>query len=211
MNRLVSLLTAFGIGAATACVPPAAAAAFADPDSSLGWSYIDPRWDGRRVVDVVRTQLDRTVEGNYRVRVYGRDFIKNETDIVRIYIDTHLADRGPEYRFSWYLGRSPGRPVQHTVLTRVEVWEFGETKKVLCPGMRHRVNYARDVIAVLFARRCLRYPEELRWAGFVGSIYRANAEGFWAWKDDFPGYRDFPPDWVGRGRMSPRVGFSSLY
>ena len=63
--------------------------------------------DGRRVVDVVRTQLDRTVDGRYRIRVYGRDFIKNETDVLRVYIDTRVGDSGPEYPFSWYLRSEP--------------------------------------------------------------------------------------------------------
>ena len=73
------------------------------------------------------------------------------------------------------------------------------------------MNYAADVIAVQFARRCLHFPRQLRWARFVGSIYRGNANRFFSWEDYFPAYHVIGPEWVGRDRLSTRVGSSSLY
>ena len=191
MNRLVSLVTSLLIGAAAAWVPPAVASV--EADSALVWGYDDPPRDGRKTVDVLRTQLDMNVDGHYRIRVYGRDFIKNKTDIVRIYFDTDRSDWGPEFRLSWYFGRNPARPAGHMSLRTIEYWDQRVDSKTPCPGMKHQVNYARDVITVVIARRCVGYPKALRWAGFVAWIYDydADAHSFHSHQDQFPASRVF--------------------
>ena len=190
-----ALLAALG---PLALVPPPAALASPRADQDLVWSYDDPVRDGRRIVDVIRTQLDRKVEGHYRIRVYGRDFVKNETDIVRIYFDTD-ADEWPEYSLSWYMGRNPARPVHRTSLYVIDYWNDGNRTKVRCPHMGHQVNYARNSITVLVARACLENPVRLRWAGFVASIYGLNKTKtrFYSHQDQFPAYREFPEVWAG--------------
>jgi hypothetical protein len=190
-----ALLAALGLLApvATAGATNTSAAA-ADP--ALVWGYDDRAGYSHRAVDVVHTQLDLNVKGHYRIRIYGRDFVKNLTDLARILFDTDPADAGPEYRLSWYLGRNPYRPTQHTVLLRVETWKFGSSSKVLCPGMRHQVNYARDVITLLVARSCLEDPEQFRWAGLVAKVVRAKQHRFWGHFDYFPAETRFPQGWV---------------
>ena len=176
---------------------PAAVTSIAS-DPALVWSYDDPSRDGVKAVDVLRTQLDMNVEGHYRIRVYGSDFIKNTTDIVRIYFDTDRPDGGPEYRLSWYLGQNPVRPVNRTSLYRVDYWEWGIHTKVQCPGMRHQVNYAKDTITLVIARQCVKNPDRLRWAGFVASITGVTEDGrFYSRQDQFPAYRTWPQEWVG--------------
>lgn len=195
------LLGLFSLGVVAALLTPAdAPPGREDPtarDAVASWRYQDSKYDGRRVVDVTGTQLDTLVDGRYRVRVYGRDFVKNETDIVRIYLDTD-GDRWPEFKLSWYLGRNPARPVQKMALYSVRFFEWGRKTKISCPRMEHRVDYAADVVAVRFSRACLGDVSHLRWAGFVASIYDYDAatNRFSSHQDQFPALRRFPRDTV---------------
>ena len=192
-----SAVAALGLLNPVIAEPATGASAKADP--ALVWSYDDPPRDDRQTVDALRTQLDLNTEDYYRIRVYGRDFIKNKTDLLRLWFDTDRADAGPEYRFGWYMGRSPGRPVGQTHLKRVEDWESPNTPQHSCPDMRHQVSYARDVLTVLIPRGCLRQPDQLRWSGYVAWVTARDPEthqidGHF---DYFPTYHRFPGFWAG--------------
>jgi hypothetical protein len=208
------LMGLFSLGVVAASLTPAVAIpGVADPvvrDVVTSWRYEDATYDGRRIVDVTGTQLDTMVDGRYRVRVFGRDFVKNQTDIVRIYLDTD-GDRWPEFKLSWYLGKNPARPVQKMSLYSVRFFEWGRKTKLSCPRMEHRVDYAADVVAVLFSRACLGDVTHLRWAGFVASIYHYDAETnrFSSHQDQFPAFRRFPRDIVVEPRregLAPLAG-----
>jgi hypothetical protein len=163
------------------------------------WRY-DDRTGGNPglvEVNVLSTQLDLKASDYYRVRVYGRDFAKNTTDLVRLYFDTDEDGGVPEFRMSWYLGRNPARPLGHTAFKSVTDWENPkDPPQHVCPGIRHQANYAKDVITVLIPRRCLGHPDRLRWAGFVMSVRRIQDGSIFGPADHFPRGRTFPAFWV---------------
>lgn len=176
-------LSAVGFLAASGALSPVAA------DPALVWGYDDASGDQRAEVDVIRTELDINVQGYYRVRVYGEDFVKNKTDLVGIWFDSDKDAGRPNYYVVWYLGKNPTpRQVGHMHLKRMHSWFSGPVPNVRCSGMRHQVNYAKDVITVMVPRRCLGYPGEVRWAGQLYWIKR--------WEDtdpDAPGISVYGP------------------
>jgi hypothetical protein len=164
----------------------------------LAWSYDDKPGDWRPEVDVLRTELDIKVQGYYRVWVWGDDFIKNKTDMVRIWFDTDTGRDSPDFSFQWIMGRNPARPVGHTHIRRIDGWRSADHPRLRCPGMKHQVNYARDVITVMVPRNCLGDHNELRWAGQVAWInrYDESSDRIYGPWDLFPGFLSFPPWWV---------------
>jgi hypothetical protein len=165
------------------------------------WSYSDSAYSGgTRVNNVDSTTLDIKVKGYYRIRVYGPDFVKNKTDLLRLFFDTEFPNTGPEYRFTWYLGRTPTpRHVGYTSLRRVEGWQTPNVPKQTCPGMQHHVSFAKDVMTALIPRSCIGHPKQLRWAGYVATVRRYDPETLLidGPADYFPWYNGFPNFWAG--------------
>ena len=192
-----SMVAALGLLGSVTAAPAVSESANRDPASV--WSYDDAARDQRPTVDVLSTELDLDIKGYYRIRVHGRDFIKNKTDFLRLFFDTDRADNGPEFRFGWYMGRNPGRPVGQTHLKRVDGWETPNTPQHFCTKMGHQVNYAKDVLTALIPRHCLGHPDQLRWSGFVASVTSWNPETarITGYFDYFPAHNDFPALWVG--------------
>ena len=86
---------------------------------------------------------------------------QEQADLLRLFFDTEFPNTGPEFRFTWYLGRTPTpRHVGYTSLRRVEGWNTPNVPKRVCPGMRHKVNYAKDLITTLIPRSCLGIPND---------------------------------------------------
>ena len=155
-------------GTVTAVAAPSPAA----PEPVLTWGYDDKPGDRRAEVDVLRTELDIKVQGYYRIRVWGDDFVKNKTDFVRISFDTDTSRGVPDFSLQWIMGRNPARPAGHMHIRRVDGWFTAVHPRLRCPGMRHQANYASDVITAMVPRKCLGDHNELRWAGQVGWINR---------------------------------------
>ena len=65
--------------------------------------------------------------------------------------------------------------------------------------MRHKVNYAKDLITTLIPRSCLGNPQRLRWAGYVATVRRYHPETQFidGPADYFPWYNGFPNFWAG--------------
>lgn len=159
------------------------------------WGYRDKRKDADLWVDVVRTTLDTRDENVYRVRIYGRLFLKDFVDLVRIYFDTNRSQKGPEYRFAWMMGRSPAHHVGKTWLEQVDKWEEPGTR-VRCPGVTKSANYLYNVVTVVIPRKCLGEPTKLRWGGYVGNIQKVTKSQYVGQWDDFPHLEQFPRFWA---------------
>lgn len=162
------------------------------------WKYGDAAGDASEPapVDVIETRLDTKTAGYYRVRVFGREFIKDETDIVRIFFDTDETDSGPEYRLTWTMGKNPDGLVGRVSLEKADAW-WSEGTKVRCEQTRKAVNYSRDVITLQVPRRCVGSPDKIRWAGFVGRIDSVEDGILYGPHDFFPRASAFPGTWVG--------------
>jgi hypothetical protein len=160
------------------------------------WGYSDPAGDQKPAVDVVETKLDIKMRGFYRIRVFGAEFQKNETDMVRLFFDTDPEDSGPDYFYDWHFGRSPARKVGYSYFGTTDSWRVSG-ERVKCPRIRRGINYRTDVITVAVPKSCLSKPEEVRWAGFTGRIARVDKQGtMWGEWDDFPKVTSFPGQWV---------------
>jgi hypothetical protein len=164
------------------------------PDGKI-WSYRDRKNDADPFVDVVRTTLDTRDGDKYRVRIYGRLFLKNYVDLARIYFDTNRSQKGPEYRFAWMMGRSPAHRVGKTWLEQVNKWEVPGTS-VRCPGVTRSADYLYNVVTVAIPRQCLGEPTKLRWAGYVGAIQKVTKGQYVGQWDDFPHLEEFPKFWA---------------
>jgi hypothetical protein len=162
---------------------------------SGSWSYDDRSDSARKVINVRTTSLDTHQKRRYRVQVRGQEFVKNKTDLVRVYFDTRKHNAGPEYRVTWYLGRNPANPVGTTTLTRSDTWDDRGRSRA-CAGIRKHVIYRSDVITLSVPRRCLGRPSAVRWSGLTMKITRATQHQIFGYQDFFPAKFRFRDDWV---------------
>ena len=171
--------------------------AAASAASAERWGYDDRRGDAPLGVDVLSTRLDDNVSGRYRIRVQGRGFIEDRTDMVRVYLDTRRANAGPEYRLSWYLGKNPAERKGATFLARIDNWGSPPIKVVRCPAIRKNVAFGKDLITLSVPKRCVKRPARVRWAGFVVRVTGVpNDHTYRGRHDYFPKYRSFKRQWV---------------
>lgn len=189
MIRILSLV----LSALLVIVGPAPHAAAA---TQKVWSYSDPTRDHSPAVDVTETRLDTKTRGNYRIRVFGSEFIKNKTDMVRLFFDTDPNDNGPDYSYTWYFGKNPAQPIGTSFLAKGDSWGLEGAVGVRCPRIKRAINYRTDLLAVTIPRSCLSRPSEIRWAGFIGRIDRADEDSLYGEFDDFPRQNSFPGQWV---------------
>jgi hypothetical protein len=185
------------LGALTAAVLGLAVVVLAGPSASSEpntWYYEDKPDSPRGPINVEHTELDITAS-KFRVRVYGREFIKNRTDLVAIYFDTSRSNHGPEYRYQAIIGKLPNGRRSGQVLGRLDSWELSG-KSVQCGGMKVKTNFAQDVIAITMPKRCLGKPDEIRWAGYVGEVSRIGNNSYYGSWDDFPAERTLPRFWA---------------
>ncbi|GAA1153220.1 excalibur calcium-binding domain-containing protein [Nocardioides aquiterrae] len=158
------------------------------------WCYRDKPADARPAINVTKTCLDVRKKRYYRVHVYGGDFAKNRTDIVRIYFDTLRRRGAPEFDVSWYLGRNPATETGSLFFEKTKSWRKSSAAE--CKHIGRSVDYKRDVITVAVPRKCLGNPLAVRWAGFTGQISRATDSTMYGKWDDFPRVNGFPKRWV---------------
>lgn len=159
------------------------------------WEYSDRVRDSGLVIDVERTTLDVSERGRIRIRVLGREFVRDSTDVVRIFLDTRRANNGPEYRATWYLGRNPAIRKGSAWIVRSDSWAT-EGRTVRCPGFRQWVNFGNDIIGLSIPRSCINRPAQVRWSGFVARITRGNADGWGGYLDYFPARNRFKSWWA---------------
>lgn len=184
--------------AAMAAVVSLLVAALAAPASAAPqdrWSYSDNSDNAKKVIDVRSTVLDTKQKGRYRVTVRGREFIKDRTDIVRVWFDTRRGNAGPEYRVTWYLGRNPAEPTGRTYWTKSDSWNDNGRRKQ-CSGIRKYVNYRTDVIKVSLPKKCLKTPRAVRWSGMVGQVTDTRGDSIYGYWDHFPAKYRFKSNWV---------------
>jgi hypothetical protein len=158
------------------------------------WSYKDKAADAQSAVNVKKTSLDIRKKGYYRVRVYGGDFAKDRTDLVRIYFDTRRTRSTPEFAVTWYAGDNPAAKTGTVYFEKTTSWRDGKSAK--CKGIQHSADYRRNVMTVSVPRKCLSKPSSVRWSGFTGRITRAKKNSIYGVFDDFPHVRAFPAKWV---------------
>ena len=163
--------------------------------SAQRWGYVDPAHDARKVVNVLSTTLDNNLKGKYRIRVQGREFIKDQTDVIRIFLDTARSNSGPEYRVTWYFGKNPAYRVGTTFLTRADSWD-STGKTVKCPGIGKLVAFGKDQITLSIPKRCVKSPKAVRWSGFVGRITDTRKGSLYGYWDSFPRKNAFKSEWV---------------
>jgi hypothetical protein len=133
-------------------------------------------------------------KGYLRVRVYGGDFAKDRTDIVRFYFDTLRRRAAPEFEATWYLGKNPASDTGALFVARKTSWRDGSAVK--CKHVGRSVDYKHNVISVAIPRKCLGNPTGVRWSGFTGQITRASRHTLYGHWDDFPRENAFPAAWV---------------
>jgi hypothetical protein len=141
--------------------------------------------------------LDTWRQGYFRMVVQGREFVRNDTDVVRIYLDTKKGNSGPEYSYDWFLGKNPAANVGANALFRVDAWDAGGAPAVPCTGLGHKISFGTDQITISIPRRCIGMPAHVRWAGFVGTITRYKPGVMYGHYDDFPAENTFPGFWAG--------------
>ena len=69
--------------------------------ASSTYSITDARRDSRFGIDIKSTTLDRNVTGQYRVRIYGYEFLREKLNRSVVFFDTRAANAGPEYTVGW--------------------------------------------------------------------------------------------------------------
>lgn len=159
------------------------------------WSYRDGAGAAKKVVNVKSTSLDTFQKGRYRVRIYGQEFVRNKTDMARVYFDTRKRNAGPEFRLSWYLGRNPADPVGTVRFTKSDTWDDrGRSRS--CAGIRKQVDYRKDVITLSIPRKCLGRPNQVRWAGLVMKVNSIEGSTIYGPWDFFPAKFRFKKQWV---------------
>jgi hypothetical protein len=186
MRRLLPIVLA----AAVLCVTPTASA-------ENSWDYPDRSDSVKGAIDVESTTLDTHTKGAYRVRIYGREFVKNSTDAAVLYFDAVASNTGPEYRLYAQFGKYPGNPHPgFKSLYKVDTWEqLG--RRVPCAALRISANYSADVLTFKVPKACMKRPSEVRWQGWVGRITRDNGSTVSGYFDDFPKVHVFPDFWAG--------------
>lgn len=198
-RRAISLVGVFAAGLlAVVCAAPPGAA-YPAARGPLTWTIDDPDRDGgHRTVEVEKASLHARAPGRIGLRIHGREFVEDRTDYLRLWFDARQRNTGPEYRFTWYLGRNPSdQPKGAMGLTRIDTWG-GAGRLISCPGIRRNVDYRLDRLWVSIPRRCLGYPRAVRWSGMVGlitSVKNGYLYGRWDW---FPGKHRFERRWVGQ-------------
>ncbi|GAA1761235.1 hypothetical protein GCM10009795_004580 [Nocardioides hankookensis] len=158
------------------------------------WNYKDKPTDAPSVINVKRTALDVCRKGYLRVRVFGGDFVRDQTDLVRIYFDTRRGRNGPEFAVDWYMGTNPATAAGSVFFGRSTSWRSSD--EVKCKGIHRAVNYRSDVITLAVPRRCLGWPSAVRWSGFTGKITRVTKHTMYGKWDDFPRENALPTKWV---------------
>ena len=163
------------------------------PQLQTVWTYDDVSGGGRGF-DVRSTQLDIERADYVRVTVHGRNFVRNTLDVLRLFLDTSSAATGPEYAFTWNVGRYPASKKGYAAFTKAKGWSLG--REQLCTGIRKNVSYAADTLRVEIPRTCLGNPSEVRWAGFTGRVDKVTKKQMIGRWDDFPKVERFPDVWA---------------
>jgi hypothetical protein len=193
MNRhlLYSLALATSVGAtavATALPAQAARVSLSDPAGDT-WTASDP---AEPAASARNTDLRRTtiVHGAKRVTIRSRyaDLVqprKGETISLAVRL---RSDEGPKRNaFVFVTPKAPyGR---HRLLVE------RNDQRVPCPGMRHRVSYARDLMTVAIPRSCLGYP---RWVQLM--VVAVDLQGDDGTIDDAASTASEPSSWTRRLR-----------
>lgn len=169
----------------------------ASPAHAETWSYEDDKGDAASVVDVVETALNNNTKGFFTVRIYGKEFVKNETDVFVVYFDSNPGNNGPEFVYGSQIGNIPGDKKHGHALTKIDTWD-GPGKAVGCKKMSRSVNFKTDVITLKMPKACIGSPDQVRWGGYTGKVTKVTKKFLYGKWDDFPAEKTLGPIWAGR-------------
>ena len=122
-----------------------------------------------------------------------------------MWFDTDESDNGPDWAITWGIpndgvGQTPDSPVYdgndyHAGVSRVDSWEDA-LKTSRCSLMTLSIDYRLDEIEFRIPRRCLGYPDRLRWTVEAARMTKVTPHVYYTKHDDLPAYHRLPSTWV---------------